>query len=160
MAKTSFTLTHGRASDYTGTASMSAREAVQRFERLMTGCLGGAYPGATGFTIGSGQATGTVTLDGDADAVTVTVGGIAVGPVAAAVSGGDAATAADVATAINADAGASALVFAESLDTVVTLTAIAPGSAGNLGLSASATLGSVTASGAALSGGSTDSYTF
>jgi len=69
MAETTFTLTHSRASDYRGTASMPPRLALQHLLNLLDGAMGGSY-GATGFSV-AGQASGTVTL-ANADGVQAT----------------------------------------------------------------------------------------
>jgi hypothetical protein len=164
MAKTSITLTHGRASDYQGKASMTARDAAHRFERLLSGCVGGAYPGATGFDIAQTQATGTLTLSSASGTVGGTINGVSVTVTA---SGGDIATATLLAAAINASANdlvrkqvtASNLNASGTATAVVTLTAVAPGYAGNaITLAASGT--GVTASGARLTGGTSTTYTF
>lgn len=158
MAKTSIVLTHGRASDYTGTASMKGRQAIQRFERLMTGCIQGAYPGATGYDVAQTQATGTLTLASGSGTVGVTINGVAV-TVTWATS--DTASATALAAAINASGNAlvSKHVTATSAAGVVTLTAINPGYVGNaITIAASGT--GATASGARLTGGTSTSYTF
>jgi hypothetical protein len=158
MAKTSITLTHGRASDYQGKASMPARDAAHRFERLLSGCVGGAYPGATGFTVDTGPATGTITLAGGADDVVPTIGGVIGTATVAGATDADTATA--LAESINANAGQSALVTAEADGAVVTLTSKVNGATGNFSLSVSTQAGTATVSGATLTGGATSTYTF
>ena len=172
MAQTGIILTHSRASDYQGKASMSARDAAHRFERLLTGCVSGSYPGATGFTVASEtasgtvtfsgsqgvQASGTVTLGGDAGDVTVVIGGFSVGPVPFDTD--DTVTALAVAIAIGEDIPASGIVTASAAGDVVTITAIAYGTAGNaITLTASRTAGTATASGATLAGGTDNTGT-
>lgn len=159
MAKTSITLTHSRASDYLGKASMQPRDVAQRFERLLSGCLNGSYPGATGFTIDTGPATGTVTLSGGADGVVVTVAGLSNSTVPKGAS--DAATATATAAAINANADMAVLVTATASGAVITITSNVNGAAGNLPLDADAlAAGAAIPSAANLSGGATASYTF
>lgn len=164
MAKTSITLTHGRASDYQGKASMRARAVATRFTNLLDGCVSGALPGATGFSVAQTQATGKLTLSSASGTVGGVINGVSVTVTAA---GGDIATAGLIAAAINASANAlvNQHVTASNLDAsgtataVVTLTAVSPGPAGNaVTLAASGT--GVTASGARLTGGAADSYTF
>lgn len=187
MAKTSITLTHGRAGDYLGRASMKARDALARFEDLLVGCANGAYQGATGFEVASAQASGTatfsgthgvsatgtveltdvmgeyavgtVTLGGGAGNVTIVIGGTSIGPVAFNTS--DAQTATDCITAINANGTVAALVTATSGGSgVIVIDADAAGTAGNaITLTASRTAGTATASGATLAGGAQGSVT-
>lgn len=96
-------------------------------------------------------ATGTVTLAGGAGDVTVTVNGTAVGPVS--FNTDDTTTAADVATALNANGTLGPLMTASSVGAVITITWDTTGTGGNVTLSASRTAGSATASGANLTGG-------
>lgn len=158
MAQTSITLTHGKASDLRVGSGEPARLVANKFMRLLDGALAGSLAGATGFVLSAGNSTGTVTLAGSADDVTVTVGGVAVGPIAAESS--DAETAEAVLLAIEEDVNASALVTGTVDGAVITLTARATGTAGNVSLLAAAVSGTATASGAALSGGTSTSYTF
>lgn len=108
--------------------------------------------GAHGLTVvQNGQAAGTLTLSTASGAVGGTINGVTVTATAA---GGDTASAALVAAAINASANAlvSNHVTATSSGAVVTVTSKYPGHAGNaVTLAASGT--GVTASGARLSGG-------
>ena len=158
MAKTSFTLTHGRASDFRGSSTDPARLVVNKAITLLAGADIGAYPACTAFSVDTGPASGTVTLAATADDVQVTVGGYTTAAVSAA--GTDTLTAADVATEINGTAGMSTLVSATSSGAVVTITSLVNGEAGNFPLSAIAGAGTATASGAALTGGATTTYTF
>lgn len=158
MAKTAIILTHGKASDYSGTATMPARNVARRLETLLAGCAGGAYCGATGFDVAQTQATGTLTISSGSGTVGGTINGVSV-----TVTWGtsDTATATALAAAINASANAlvNKHVTATSSAGVVTLTAALPGNSGNaVTLAASGT--GVTASGARLTGGAADTFTF
>ena len=158
MAKTSIILTHGRASDYSGTATMPARNVARRLETLLAGCAGGAYDGATGFDVAQTQATGTLTISSGSGTVGGTINGVSV---TVAYTTTDAAAATALAAAINASSNAlvNKHVTASASAGVVTLTAVLPGNAGNaVTLAASGT--GVTASGARLTGGAADSFTF
>lgn len=109
-------------------------------------------------------ATGTATIAGAiaADTFTVTINGVAVGPTVYVTS--NTATAAAVAAAINASVNTlvSGHVTATSALGVVTVTAKNPGVSGNaVTLSASKTgTGTITASGARLTGGTETLSTF
>jgi phage tail sheath gpL-like len=158
MATTSVVFTHGRASDLQVRTGDPARIVLNKVVRLFEGGMAGAYSGATGFVLGTGPATGTVTL-ASADDVEVTVAGYTVGPVPAEAT--DDLTAVEVATAINTEPGLSALVEASTSGDVVTITSLVGGAAGNaLLLSSTAGTGTATASGANLTGGTSTSYTF
>lgn len=167
MAKTTFTLTHARKSDYRGTASKGARQVMNDFKTLLDGAMLGAY-GATAVDVeGQAQgtvtlsgvagvaATGTVTLAGGAGNPTIVVGGTSVGPVTFVTS--DIATATACVTALNANVTVGALITASNVggtSAVITLTADVKGTAGNaITLTASRSAGTATASGATLAGG-------
>lgn len=164
MARTSFILTHNKASDLLLPTGVNARTAFNRVMNLFHGALAGSYGGSRDFQVAQAQATGTLTLA----AVSGAVGGIINGvTVTATASGGDIASAGLVATAINTsvDPLVRQHVTASNLDAagvataVVTLTAVNPGSCGNaVTLAASGT--GVTASGARLTGGVFTSYIF
>lgn len=155
MATTTFTVTHARSSDYRGTASMSARNAMARVVAFLTACMGGTLR-ATTVDAATVPASGTVTLS-TANNVVVTIGGLAISAVPAGAS--DAATATTVAAAINALATVSDAVVASASGAVVTVTALQSGPMGNvITLAASGT--GATASGARLTGGTSSTYTF
>lgn len=159
MAQTSITLTHSRASDYQGKASMTARDAAHRFERLLSGCVGGSYPGATGFSVAQTPASGTVTFSASDGVITITINGVAV---AEDVTGFDDAEAAEIFVgSINGESNPliEGMVTASSSGGVLAITAAYPGVAGNTTTLAATGTG-VTASGARLTGGVSISYTF
>jgi phage tail sheath gpL-like len=158
MARTMLVVTHGVAGDYTGKASMKARDILPRFERFISGCALGAFQGATGFDVAQTQATGTLTISSGSGTVGGSINGVSV-----TVTWGtsDTATATALAAAINASSNAlvNKHVTASAAAGVVTLTALVPGYSGNaVTLAASGT--GVTASGARLTGGTANSYTF
>lgn len=158
MATTSITLTHGRASDLQVRTGDPARTVLHKVVRLLEGGMTGAYVGATGFVLGTDEASGTLTLSSASGAVGGTINGVSVTVTA---SGGDTATATALAEAINASGNAlvNEHVSATSAAGVVTLTAKTAGPGGNaVTLAASGT--GVTASGARLTGGTSTSYTF
>lgn len=104
-------------------------------------------------TIVGVKATGTVTLAGTANNVTVTINGTAVGPIPGA--GTDTATVVEIAQAINLTPALQGVVTVYANGAVLAITAVTPGTAGNsITLTAAATAGTATASGANLAGGS------
>lgn len=117
--------------------------------KLIEGLGVGAFAGSLDVQNAPAFASGTLTLSSASGAVGGTVGGTLVTVTA---SGGDTATAAALAAAINADATVKTFVTATSALGVVTVTAISPGTMGNsMSLVASGT--GVSASGARLTGG-------
>lgn len=101
--------------------------------------------------VGGAAATGTVTLGGGAGDVTVVIAGTSVGPVP--FNTDDEATAEDTATAINANGTLNPNFVASADGVVITIDALANGTAGNVTLTAERTAGTATPSGATLTGG-------
>lgn len=130
---------------------------VKRVDEVTGAVYDAGVPQATGGAVAlssnGAHATGTVTLGGGAGNVTITVGGTAV--VTNFITS-DTATAAAAVVNLNANATVAALVTASSVGTVITLTAVNGGSAGNaITLTTSRTAGTSVASGATLTGGVT-----
>lgn len=135
----------------------TTRTKLRNFARLLKGLALGALPGSGSVRplvrYGNSVASGTLTLSSASGTVGGTINGQAVTVTA---SGGDAATAAAIAAAINASAHASiaGIVTATASGAVVTVYAAAAGAIGNaITIAASGT--GVTASGARLTGGTT-----
>lgn len=180
MATTTITISHERAADLAVASNARLPQAIARVMNFLQGGIAGNFAissielsqdpatgtvtltgvdgvAATGSyalsNVGGTAATGTVTLGGGAGDVTVTIAGNAVGPVPFNTS--DAQTALDTIAAINLDVGASGFVTASSGGSaVILLTANDKGAIGNfIGLLASRTAGTATASDVALTGG-------
>ena len=135
----------------------SPRTRLRNVANLLRGLALGALPLSGSrrpvVRFGTAVATGTLTLASASGAVGGTINGLAVTVTAA---GGDVATAAAIAAAINASSNAAiaGIVTASSIGAVVTVSAAAAGAIGNaITLVASGT--GVTASGAKLAGGTT-----
>ena len=157
MPYTTITLEHGAAGDAQFSSTMRAEDALARALALVKGAAAGTMA-ATKVELGKTPATGTLTLSTASGSVGGTINGVTVTATAA---GGDTATAALIAAAINASANAlvNQHVTATSSGAVVTLTAKAGGNLGNaITLAASGT--GVTASGARLTGGTGTVHTF
>lgn len=137
--------------------SVSERQMCIRTAEYLEAFIAGTRVGTVVFSSNDVAATGTLTLS----SASGTVGGIINGvTVTVTASGGDTATAAALAAAINASGNplVSGSVIATSALGVVTLTARQPGPSGNaITLAASGT--GVTASGARLAGGASTAYT-
>lgn len=162
MARTMLILDHRRASDLQLPNGLNARGAGHRVLNLIHGVLGGNYSGSSGFQVTQAQSTATLTLAGASGTVGAVINGVSTTVTA---SGGDVATAAALAAAINASADplVSQHVRASNLDSnnvatgVVTVTGYTPGPAGNA-VTLAATGTGITASSARLSGGSVTTY--
>jgi phage tail sheath gpL-like len=128
------------------------REAIQSAADLLLRLMSGNEKGSVEIQpvgTASVRSSGTLSLSSAAGAVGGTIGGTLKTVTA---SGGDTATAAALAAAINADATINKKVYATSSGAVVTIKALVPGVLGNsVALVASGT--GVTAGGATLTGG-------
>lgn len=159
MAKTSVTLDTSRGVDpFVTPTGASKRTRVRAFRQILKAMLTGERQDHPSITYGTALATGTLTIASGSGTVGGTINGVGV-----TVTWGtsDTATAAALATAINASGNALVAnhVTATSAAGVVTLSAKKKGAAGNaITLAASGT--GVTASGARLTGGTESTMTF
>ena len=130
------------------------RQKLAIITRILKGMSGGEVRGRTTKAyLGTAVASGTLTLSTASGAVGGVINGVTITATAA---GGDTASAALIAAAINASTNALVLniVRATSAGAVVTISAVASGAQGNtITLAASGT--GVTASGTRLTGGTT-----
>jgi phage tail sheath gpL-like len=114
-----------------GQSSGARMEAIQRILRIMRGALNGTWPATVTVNTSAAdavRAAGTLTLSSASGAVGGVINGTTV---TATASGGDTASAALVAAAINANTTANKLVSATSAAGVVTVTANVPGVQGS-----------------------------
>lgn len=156
MAQFTFSLTHERASDYKARDTDSASVALPKVANFINGISGRVYRG-TVFTVGTVQASGTLTFDGASGTVGGSINGVAITVTAA---GGDGATGDLWASEVEAsdDPLVAGLVTVSSDGAgVVTVTAVDAGPTGNT-ITLSATGTGVTASGARLEGGEATTY--
>lgn len=179
MAQFTFNVSGVRSGDYKGKETDSARVTLQKVANFIQGLSGAAY-GATSFTVsddaasatitlsgvggtaatgsyalsgvGGTAATGTITLGGGAGNPTVVINGVSVGPVA--FNTDDDTTAADLATAINANGTLSPLLSALASGPDVGITVTAKGTTGNYTFTGSRTAGTISLTGSGfLTGG-------
>lgn len=130
-------------------ANQGKGRVTREIEKIISSLAVGSHTGSIDVQSAPTYASGTLTLSTASGTVGGTIGGKAVTVTA---SGGDTATAAAIAAAINADTTANQYVTATSAGAVVTVQAIVPGTVGN-GITLTASGTGVTASGTRLAGG-------
>jgi len=146
MASVTVTISGLDTTDGFGLTSGAHVEQIQRLITVLRGALNGSYPSTITIntsTVNAVRAAATLTLS----SASGTVGGVINGTsCTATAAGGDTASAALIAAAINANATANDLVSATSSGAVVTVTANVPGVQGSA-ISFTATGTGVTATG-------------
>lgn len=147
--------------------SMGGLPAMNNFQDFVSGLIGGNQAALCTFTFGRIQAVGTLTFVSVIATNTILINGVTFTCVASGatgnqfnVGGTDTLTAVAAAAAINASVTAlvSGYVTATSALGVVTITAVASGLPGN-GFTISSPNGTITASGARLTGGTNGTTT-
>lgn len=131
MASVTVTISGLDSLDGFGLSAGAAQEQMQRLLSVIRGVRNGAYPATVTIntsTANSVRGAATLTLSGASGSVGGVINGTTVTATAA---GGDTASAALVAAAINANATVNKLVSATSAGAVVTVTANVPGVQGS-----------------------------
>lgn len=147
--------------------SMGGLDAVNNFVNFVSGATGGNQSASLVFNIGRLKATGTFALDTVIATDAVSINGVAFTAVASGavanqfnIGADDEETATNLAASINASVTAlvTGVVTASAAAETVTITAVSPGTSGNLITIASADA-TITASGARLTAGSNGTAT-